>query len=43
MQNVSQCKTTSASSINTRSFMSLLENHRLKLTYKLQDNGIKLE
>ena len=36
MRNVSQWKTTSASSINTRSFMSLLDNHQLKFVTNVQ-------
>ena len=31
MENVSQWKTASTSFINTRSFMSLLDNHQLKI------------
>ena len=36
MRNVSQWKTTSNSFINTRSFMSLLDNHQLKIVTNIQ-------
>ena len=36
MRNVIQWKTTSTSFINTRSFMSLLDNHRLKIVTNVQ-------
>ena len=36
MRNSSQWKTTSASSNNTRSFMSLLDNHQLKIVTNVQ-------
>ena len=46
MQNVSQWKTTSASFINTWSFMSLLDNHQLKMVgdgWWLTSNDMKIE
>ena len=36
MRNSSQWKTTSASSNNTQSFMSLLDNHQLKIVTNVQ-------
>ena len=36
MRNVGQWKTTSNSFINTRSFMSLLDNHQLKIVTNIQ-------
>ena len=46
MQNVSQWKTTSASFINTWSFMPLLDNHQLKMVgdgWWLTSNDMKIE